>query len=70
MRIMGLLATCAMALASSLGLPWLPTMPEPIPSAPEVSLCLVPMESRADSFGSCSDHTPSWSGGENQLDPG
>jgi len=70
MRIMSLLATCAMALTSPLGLPWLPTMPEPVPSAPEVSLCLVPMASPADSFGSCSDHTPSWSGGENQLDPG
>ena len=69
MRIMSLLATSAMALAIPLGLPWLPTVPEPTPSSPEVSLCLVPMGSPADSFGSCSDHTPSWSGGENQLDP-
>ncbi len=69
MRIMGLLVTCTMGLALPLGLPWLATLPEPIPSSPEVSLCLVPMGSPADSFGSCSDHTPSWSGGENQLDP-
>jgi hypothetical protein len=69
MRTTGLLVTCAMALTLPLGLPWLATVPEPIPSSPEVSLCLVPMGSPADSFESCSDHTPSWSGGENQLDP-
>jgi hypothetical protein len=69
MRVMDLLATCTMAWALSLGLPWAHTAPQPAPATGETSVCLIPMGSGAPPLGSCSDHTPSWSGGEDHLDP-
>jgi hypothetical protein len=69
MRVLALLATCTMAWAISLGFPWAHSAPGRVPATGETSLCLIPMGPVADPLGSCSDHTPSWSGGEDHLDP-
>ena len=69
MRITSLLATCAMAWVLSFGVMWPAQTPSVSPSTGEVSLCLVPMQGAAAPVGSCSDHTPPWSGVGGEVDP-
>lgn len=69
MRMTSLLATCAMAWALSVGGMWAPQGPSASPFTGEVSLCLIPMKPVAAQVGSCSDHTPPWSGVEGLLNP-
>lgn len=69
MRTMGLLVTCVTAWAISLGvtatLPGLVT----VPTAGEISQCLIPMRNAVPPLVPCSDRTPAWSAPEQPPDP-
>jgi hypothetical protein len=69
MRITRLLATCAMAWALSISVPWAHFMSDAAASGGEISMCLVPMASPGAPLGPCSDHTSPWVGVEGLLNP-
>ena len=69
MRTMGLLATCVMAWAISLGVTTTLLAPATSPAAGEISQCLIPMRDAVPPVVPCSDRAPSWSGPEEAPDP-
>lgn len=69
MRIMGLLVTCVMAWAVSLGVMTSVQASGATPPAGEISQCLIPMGTAAPPLVSCSDHLPAWLGLDRVPDP-
>ncbi len=69
MRIMSLLAVCAMVWAVSAGTIWTHVVPEGVPPTGELTLCIVPMGPTAMPFGSCSDRPSTWTGVGGELNP-
>ena len=70
MRILSVLAACAMTWAASVGVVDLRAANDEVAPPGEITLCLVPMGSGPQAFGTCTERPSSWlGGGERSLSP-